>query len=253
MEALGQSELAEKRWISVRLERETMNFGTEQEQPFAEPTTFEAGVPGDKDGKPRVSAAKTFQNPVWWDAEDRLPVFPRSASAFPEVLEEHLLAKRVHTLPETVVLVSAHFALAGELREGVGFKCAVVSGQIRPDPGLKNHKAAVDRRGRRGRLLVKAGDNSFVDDDVPEPARRTHSRDGGKTSAAAVLRKRSVDVDIGQTIAVGEKERSIANIGQGALQAASCHGVFARFEERDRPIFLVVLGVVFDLWNTAKF
>jgi hypothetical protein len=64
-EALGQSELAEERRIGVGFEREAVNFGTEQEQPFAEPTAFEAGVPGDKDGKPRVSATKTFQNDLW--------------------------------------------------------------------------------------------------------------------------------------------------------------------------------------------
>ena len=35
VEALGQTELAEKRWISVRLARETMDFGTKQKQPLA--------------------------------------------------------------------------------------------------------------------------------------------------------------------------------------------------------------------------
>ena len=65
IEALGQSELAEERRIGIGLEGEAVNFGAEQEQPFAEPTALESGVPGDKDGKPRESAAKTFQNDVW--------------------------------------------------------------------------------------------------------------------------------------------------------------------------------------------
>jgi hypothetical protein len=65
VETFGQSELAEERRIGVGLEGEAVNFGAKQEQPFAEPTTFESSVPGDENRKPRIIATKTFQNDEW--------------------------------------------------------------------------------------------------------------------------------------------------------------------------------------------
>jgi hypothetical protein len=62
IEALVQAELAKERRVGVGFKREAVDFGAELKQPLAEPTAFEAGVPGDEHSESRVGAVEIFQN-----------------------------------------------------------------------------------------------------------------------------------------------------------------------------------------------
>src|SRR5215207_5835141 len=91
------------------------NLSSQRPQPECEPTSLEPRMTGDQN---------SFSVPEFFP---HLPDFPGRVPIGPRGLELPFIPKRVHALPETVVLVGHRLVLAGETFEDVQLQNAVIA------------------------------------------------------------------------------------------------------------------------------
>src|SRR5207253_2738670 len=101
---------------------------------------------------------------------------------------------------------------------------------------LEHEEAAVDPPLADLRLLGELGDELAVELQAAEAGGRTHSRHGRKLSLRAMEREQVPAVDVGQTVAVGEHERAVADVRGEALDAAARLRLRARVDQMDAPV-----------------
>src|SRR5215470_1851483 len=73
-----------------------------------------------------------------------LPNFPWSIALPPETLEQPLIAKSIHTLPESVVAIGRQLPVGRQLLQRVRFQTGVVIFQILKNCGFEHQKSAID-------------------------------------------------------------------------------------------------------------
>src|SRR4051794_14742525 len=87
-----------------------------------------------------------------------IPDAPRCSVTFPKLFQFTLVPKRIAGLPETVVLVTAELAIAGELAQRGAFPGRIIAFDVVDCLGLENEKTAVDPAYFIAGLFFKTGD-----------------------------------------------------------------------------------------------
>src|SRR5439155_20140931 len=72
------------------------------------------------------------------------PYFPGRASLLPQVLQETLIAQRIHALPEAFVLIRGKLALGCQPLQRVSFETAVIVLEVIKYRRLEDHETAID-------------------------------------------------------------------------------------------------------------
>ena len=131
-------------------------------------------------------------------------------------------------------------AFAGELLKRLALKDAVVASEILADAPVENTVTAIHKTRFLIGLLGERGDSTFGDGEFAKATSRLHGC-GGHRAVTSMKLHRSIDVAIGQAIAVGEKEILLAHT-QGA-RGGRRFGFRASIEQGHRPVLLIVMGV----------
>ena len=85
-----------------------------------------------------------------------LPCLPRRGTAAPHLIEQGLLAKRVHALPERRMAVRHKLPVDGQLLEGFAFPHRRIAGDVVENAGFQHEEGAVDPAFAVGGLFAEA-------------------------------------------------------------------------------------------------
>ena len=177
-----------------------------------------------------------------------LPVFgPRSVSVLPERVEQSVFPRIIHALPETVVTVHlnisvGHGVLHGSaLEEVIGASGEIFGNEIFFD----DHEAAVDVSFGLGRFFIEFAEGISVDDEFSEAGFWVGRGEGDEFILLFVLLIEGVDIDISDTVSVGEEELFVigSKIFRSGEDASSGHSFDTGTGESDLPVGLFKFSV----------
>src|SRR5262245_3230465 len=173
--------------------------------------------------------------------------FPWRLVPLPQILQQALVAQRIHALPEAFVLVGAQLAVFRESLQRLILEPYSVSRDELEDFRLQNEESAVDPARLGLRLLHEFGDRVAIEPEVAKTGRGAHRCEGAPFSVALVKGEQPVDVHVGNTVAVGEHESGVADQVLDALHAAGGGGVQAGVDQIDGPVAPVPVAVPHDV------
>jgi len=214
----------------------------------AKPTAFESGMPGYKDFS--FFPKGGFDHP--------LPDLPWSVSALPEIIEIHLVSKRIHGVPELCVPEGNELFFLGESLHGHAFKRHMISFDILKDFWLHYEEAGVDPGTILFRLLPKSGDNAiFIQIKYAPSSQRKNRRDGCNLALRVMKFNQITNVNIRNPISIGEQEWLIVNIGLYPFHPAPGLGLRAGIHKGNGPWLCLVimddlLVLVFEIVSNVR-
>src|SRR6185312_15575035 len=114
---------------------------------------------------------------------------------------------RVHRLPESGMRISGNLAITGQCLQRIALPDGGIALDVVEHAVLQDEKAAVYPRAIARGLFLEAGDPVVLDVDGTEAARWLHRAHRGESGTSPVKGQLGRDVDVGETVAVGEAER----------------------------------------------
>ena len=157
--------------------------------------------------------------------------------AEPQILEQLLVAHGIHALPEAFVAVRGELAVCRKALQDFGFEAAIGAWEAVEYLRLENQEATVDPTGIGLRLLAESGDERAVERQAAKAGRRTNGRYGGEAAAFFVKFHQSIQVNVGEAVAVSHKERPVGNFRSEAFHPSAGQGVSAGVDQMHGPIF----------------
>src|ERR1700689_445647 len=109
--------------------------------------------------------------------------------------------------------VGRELALAREAAQRLLLPYALVTADVALDGGREHEEAAVQPRAVPARLLLEVAHARTGDLHGPESSGGLHGGDRGERTLRAVVFDQRADVDVGETVAVGETEVLLAQGG----------------------------------------
>src|SRR5581483_3736042 len=129
--------------------------------------------------------------------------------------------------PKSRVAIGDKLAVVNQSFQQIGFKHIAVVGEIFEDSRLEHHETAVDPALVDLLLFAKADRLVAIERDAAKSGGRTNRGNRGKSFPGTVVCDHLVQIDIGDTVAVGEHERFIPYQVFKTLHAAAGQGVGA--------------------------
>src|SRR5665213_2617043 len=121
--------------------------------------------------------------------------------------------------------------------ERLAFPHRVVAVDVVEDAGREHEVAAVDPGAVPVRLLVERDDLLFLQSHRAEASGRLHRRHRRQGAGGTMVLDHRAHVDVGETVAVGEAERFVADVVAHPQQPAAGHRVVAGVDQGHRPRF----------------
>src|SRR6266513_5891747 len=125
-------------------------------------------------------------------------------------------------MPKSLMSVRRELAFARQTFKGLALTHRLLSGEVIDDPRRQYEKSAVDPAASL-RLLPETCDLVSVCNQGSKASRWGHGSHCGQDFFPVVMVDKSLEVDIGNTITIGEVEFFIAEIGLYALEPSAGH------------------------------
>src|ERR1700733_1548894 len=135
------------------------------------------------------------------------PLSPGRVPGPPEFVKHHLVAKRIHRLPETEVAVGTQLRIPGKRLERRRLPRRLVAFDPVNDFWVEHKEAAIYVRIVTGRFFHEGLYSRAVDLKCAVTSRRPHRSYGRQLSMVAMKSDCGLDIDIREAIAIGEAER----------------------------------------------
>lgn len=178
---------------------------------------------------------------------------PRSLARIPEPVEQFIFARSIHALPETLMTEGYHLAVADSREHGFVFEYKVrrIMKICGNEIAVYDHVAAVDIAIRLGGFLLESRHAVVGNIHCAESAQWMNRRAGEPAAVGTMEREKFRDIDIGQPVAVGQKEFAVGvkQIFGSAKDTASGHGI----ESGSRQSHLPVIGIGFSMIYDPRF
>src|SRR5690606_10088845 len=130
-------------------------------------------------------------------------------------------------LPETTVLIAHQLTFLRQGPHGVLLPGGVITLDEIDDARLEHKEPAIDPAAVAQRLFLAPLHTGAITVHGTESSGRLHGRDGGKTAMLAMKRDQFANVDIGNTIAIGEAESFVTQVIPHPAQAPARRGVLS--------------------------
>src|SRR5690348_10504030 len=102
-----------------------------------------------------------------------------------------------------------HMSLSGQILYVIFFPNSFVAADIVDDLSIKHEKSPIDPAFSFLGFFMKFCNRIVSEHDPAEPRRRTHGGNGGNLSTIAMKLQQSCNVDICDTVTIGEHERVV--------------------------------------------
>src|SRR3954447_2223996 len=139
-----------------------------------------------------------------------------------------LVSEGVHRLPESLMKIGPHPALAREPLHGPALPDSRLAVDVVDHFRRQHEETAIDPASIAVWLFLEAGDLVSLEVQCAETARGLYRRECGPSTLVSMVLNQPADVHIAHTVPVSEAERVLANVGRYGLQTAARHRCLAR-------------------------
>src|SRR4029077_8779274 len=152
-----------------------------------------------------------------------------------------LVSQRVHRLPKAPMKVGGELSGGGEPLKRGFLPDRVVSFYKVRHGRLKDEKSTVDPGAVSWGLFVEAGHELSIEGEGSKSPGRLRSRHCRKFPVPRMIIQQITNVDIANTVSVGQAEPFPAKVPHHPLQATARHRLLAGIHQRHFPRFCAVL------------
>lgn len=132
--------------------------------------------------------------------------------------------------------------LGSQAIENITFEIRAVSLEIFEDLWLKNHEAAVNPAFSGLWFLGELGHEFSVKLNPPKARWRSNRRNGGCGLVGAMIDQELAEIEVRDSVPVGEHETVAPNPRSQPQDSASCVGVCTRIHEVDHPVLIALVA-----------